>query len=257
MLLNKISRDDGVQKLIFFSLIILLIFLPFSSAEPVVELDYLLQKDTASIVNIRTYEGSPQMEEKFSDYSLTIEDAENHILKKIYFPAYFVVLDPFAEVEEIPATLTIPYRQDYKTINVFHKEKRIAETDIGFLCMKDFICQQGENAISCPEDCPQSGIDGFCQRKEDNLCDADCLIPEQECRQTEILAVFAWSLPLVFLAGLLVALIIFIIDKIRFHALSASEEKKIRLKEKMKHAIVTAVVFAALALISAVVFFFF
>ena len=257
MLLNKISRDDGVQKLIFFSLIILLIFLPFSSAEPVVELDYLLQKDTASIVNIRTYESSPQMEEKFSDYSLTIEDAENRIIKKIYFPAYFVVLDPFAEVEEIPATLTIPYRQDYKTVNVFHKEKRIAETDIGFLCTKDFICQQGENALSCPEDCPQSGIDGFCQRKKDDLCDADCLVPEQECRQTEILAIFAWSLPLVFLAGLLGALIIFIIDKMHFHALSASEEKKTRLKEKMKHTIVTAIVFALLALLSAVVLFFF
>jgi hypothetical protein len=36
------------------------------------------------------------------------------------------------------------------------------------------ICNTGENAINCPQDCPISGVDGLCQVLEDAICDTDC-----------------------------------------------------------------------------------
>jgi putative hemolysin len=39
----------------------------------------------------------------------------------------------------------------------------------------DGVCAITEDALSCPQDCPQSGKDGLCQKKFDLQCDRDCL----------------------------------------------------------------------------------
>ncbi|MBI2666733.1 hypothetical protein HYX13_03925 [Candidatus Woesearchaeota archaeon] len=247
------------------SLIVIFFLLSvFAFAEPVVEFDYLLQNNTASPINIRTYAGTLEtgtIETIFSEYLLTLEDTEKRILRKVYFPAYFVVLDPFAEVEEIPVTITIPYHTEYQTAKVYHEKKLIAETNIRFLCNEDMICQQSENAVSCPNDCPQSSADGLCQRKEDMLCDPDCSIPEQECRKSELstMAIFAWSLPLVFLIGVLGAFVVFLIDKIRLQRVMqqrTDQQQQIILRKKIQHTLIAAGIFAVLALLSAGIFFF-
>jgi putative hemolysin len=43
----------------------------------------------------------------------------------------------------------------------------------------DGSCGLGENALTCPRDCPPSGRDGLCQRTFDLRCDPDCAFERQ------------------------------------------------------------------------------
>ncbi len=233
---------------IFFILFFLsfLFSFPFVIAEPVVEFDYLVQNDdSASLINMRTYYGTPESTPAFSEYLLTIEDAQQRILQKVYFPAYFVVFDPFAEVSTIPVTLTLPYQQHSATVSMYHKEKLISRADLRSLCQEDGLCQTGENSVSCPRDCPQSGKDNLCERREDKICDPDCLLIEEECRQEK--SALALGVSLAALAGLLTTLLLFFITALR-HARSMPEQQPL-LRKKMQHLLLAAAVFAVLVLI--------
>jgi hypothetical protein len=46
-------------------------------------------------------------------------------------------------------------------------------------------CVLAENSFSC-SDCAQSGLDGYCELKEDNICDPDCDGEESDCETCTI-----------------------------------------------------------------------
>lgn len=249
---GRLSFLDSLRNFFLLFFLSFLFSFPFVVAEPVVEFDYLVQNDdTASLINMRTYYGTPESVPVFSEYLLTIEDAQQRILQKVYFPAYFIVFDPFAEVSTIPVTLTLPYQQHYAMVSMYHKEKIISRQDLRLLCQEDGLCQTGENSVSCPRDCPQSGKDNLCERREDKICDPDCLILENECRQEK--SALALGVSLAALAGLLATLLLFMVAALR-HARGMPEQQFL-LKKKMQHLLLAAAVFAVLVLISAVWYF--
>lgn len=48
-------------------------------------------------------------------------------------------------------------------------------TSIRVACIPNGVCDAGENAIYCPEDCPKGGGDGYCDGSPDGKIDPDCM----------------------------------------------------------------------------------
>ncbi len=244
------SRDSFVF-FFLFSLLFCFLSVPLAAAEPVIEFDYLVQNnDSASFTNVRTYSGIPDHLPVFSNYYLTLEDSHQRILRRVYFPAYFIIFDPFIEVSTIPVTLTLPYQQEYATVTMYHKTKIISRQDLRFLCQKDGLCQAGENSISCPQDCPPGGKDNWCERKDDGICDPDCLILEKECQQEN--GAWSWGIFSVALAGLIATLL--------FCGITILQQRKSKLKQqpflkkKLQCLLLTAVVLAMLVMALGILF---
>ena len=157
--------------------------LPAIQADRLMEADYIIgENDSVSLINLRAFNGPLRGEEMIAgDYQFNIFGRNNQLITQEYFPAYFVIFDPFYRVKEIPVTITVPYREEYATMDLVHEDKLIYRHDISTLCAQDKICQRPENAISCPADCPTGSADNYCDRVPDNKCDPDCLGGDGDC----------------------------------------------------------------------------
>jgi hypothetical protein len=58
------------------------------------------------------------------------------------------------DLEKAVISMNIPYFSDAKAIAIYHGEKQIASFELkDFVCNKNNICELGENAVNCQEDC--------------------------------------------------------------------------------------------------------
>ena len=176
--------------------------LPATHSERLMEADYIIgENGTVSIINLRAFKGPVRDEPKTEEeYQFLIYGRNNQLINKQYFPAYFVIFDPFYRVGEIPVTLTVPYREEYATVDLVRGDKIIYRHDVSALCRQDSICQNRENTISCPADCPSGSADGYCDRIPDDVCDPDCLAGDADCNTIRIPWIFIISTLLVVLA---------------------------------------------------------
>ncbi len=176
--------------------------------ERMMEADYIIgENDSVSIVNVRAYEGPARQEAgEESDYQFQVYGKNNQMLKQLYFPAYFAIFDPFEEAKEIPVTITVPYREEYATVDLVRRDEIIYRHDVSALCRQDGICQKRENAISCPLDCPSGSADNYCDRKIDDVCDPDCLRGDEDCSEGNT----GWILTIIGTAVILAAVALFL-----------------------------------------------
>ncbi len=81
--------------------------------------------------------------------------------------------------EEIPrdyAEFYLPFYDSSQMIKVYHKSYLIFETSLEkYLCDKNNVCDEDEDYLTCPSDCPSGEEDGLCDRQKDGKCDPDCL----------------------------------------------------------------------------------
>ncbi len=77
----------------------------------------------------------------------------------------------------LEALLVFPYFEEAEMLAIGKPgEKPIAFLDLKKrLCNNDGKCLEGENFISCPQDCPLEETDGLCLAESDGICDPDCV----------------------------------------------------------------------------------
>jgi hypothetical protein len=75
--------------------------------------------------------------------------------------------------DKVAVNFRIPYDEAMQTLEVFREGTRIFSESLD-LCRKNGICEQSENFISCPEDCPLTVSDRLCINSQDGQCDPDC-----------------------------------------------------------------------------------
>ena len=51
---------------------------------------------------------------------------------------------------------------------------------LAFTC-GDGTCDITETHYTCPEDCPSGGLDNYCDKTEDDICDPDCFGQDPDC----------------------------------------------------------------------------
>ncbi len=68
----------------------------------------------------------------------------------------------------------LPYLKGAKTISFEHGTSILAQTGLSKLCNKDGKCNNNENYLSCPQDCPLNKKDNYCLAQADGTCDPDC-----------------------------------------------------------------------------------
>ena len=172
-----------MKRSIFVMVIFLLAFSTF--AEEILELDLLIQSNNSvSLYNLRTLEGNLSSEVVSpSPYFLQIQGMDNETLHSLSFPVYFFLPDPMEEVSESLVSLRLPYSPEYAQLRVYYDEQVLYEKDLRYLCNGDSVCQEEENSISCPGDCPVGSADGWCDWEVKEPCDPDCAVcvmPEEK-----------------------------------------------------------------------------
>ncbi len=74
-------------------------------------------------------------------------------------------------------SLLMPYFATAKLISLYDpSDKMVANADVSRFAKicGDNICQENENALTCPQDCKSGTKDGICDRQIDGVCDPDC-----------------------------------------------------------------------------------
>ncbi len=74
-------------------------------------------------------------------------------------------------------SLQLPYFKTAKLISIYDQnDKMVLAADVSSFAQLcgDNICQENENALTCPQDCKSGIKDGICDRQIDGVCDPDC-----------------------------------------------------------------------------------
>lgn len=110
------------------------------------------------------------------DFSLQIMDNKDNLLKEIRFNVNFIIFtDPPQRLEHVPVNIRTFYMENADKIKLLHSKKILFEGVISeFSCNNDSVCNNYENFISCPKDCPSGSKDRYCDKVFDKICDPDC-----------------------------------------------------------------------------------
>lgn len=80
-----------------------------------------------------------------------------------------------SSIVKLDPEFTLPFYHHSQVINIYEgNELLFSERLSGYLCNENQQCEAGEDYLGCPGDCPSGGMDGFCDRVQDNRCDAEC-----------------------------------------------------------------------------------
>jgi uncharacterized protein YxeA len=150
--------------------------------------------DTALIDHLTVRYGTPDKELPFEmNYKLIIYNNQGNQMQSQNFQASFAAMpdtidsrsDKIVYFDSTIATFKLPYDPSYKQLQIKHHGKTILSTNIAeLLCNKNGICDNSENYLSCRSDCKESSTDGFCEKVQDNFCDADCIDEDPDCKTT-------------------------------------------------------------------------
>ena len=53
-------------------------------------------------------------------------------------------------------------------------------------CIPDGLCQDNDNFLNCPQDCPSGSEDNYCDLQIDGVCDSDCTEEDVDCDKDDI-----------------------------------------------------------------------
>jgi len=159
--------------------------LQYVLAETICEFDFSINKnDTVELIKTNSFAGKSDIDViTNSDYKLLYFDSQNNKLVQINLPVEFYVFDaPEGDVESVPVSVRQPCDEKWKKLEILHNNKNIFIYQFKEkLCNRDKICNNNENFLTCPEDCPSGSKDGWCDRQPDSKCDPDCLDGDPDC----------------------------------------------------------------------------
>jgi len=152
-------------------------------AIPICEFTITLQKtnEKTTLVDYSVFEGTT-IPNKYPNtpYQSILEGATT---TKRGIPAVFYA-DDLGETDIITEQVQAACDPTWQKLRIEHNGKTIFEKSIAeIFCNNDNICQEKENNLACPHDCPIQG-DGYCSYKQDGICDTDCLAGEPDCAAT-------------------------------------------------------------------------
>jgi len=82
----------------------------------------------------------------------------------------------WCEEAEVPFSVIVPFEHHSQLVEIRKGNELLFISALSdYVCNEDGICSGRENFLSCPSDCSSGGLDNFCDRMEDGICDPDCL----------------------------------------------------------------------------------
>ena len=162
--------------MVLSALIGLLLFLHGAEATFVEASFVLHQDDTVEFKGLMAREGEPRSQPVSSQaYQIHLKDTEGSVVEKKNLKVSFVDFHSRKTIEEIPLVVPFLYREDIRTIELYHGATLIFSRDLGeSLCNHDGACAGQENFLLCKGDCPSGSEDSWCDKKPDGRCDPDC-----------------------------------------------------------------------------------
>ena len=142
----------------------------------------LHQDDKVDLINVRVdqgtvSDGSPEG----TDYKLLILGENSKEIYTTYFHTRFMIVssgtngsDDVTLLNSSTVSLRLPYSEDGRRIVLYHLGKQIYSLDLSILCNKNNICDNYENAMTCPGDCMMGEGMPYCDMSSDGICNKHC-----------------------------------------------------------------------------------
>ena len=168
-------------------LLLLLLLLPAVAAqEQILKAEVVLFPDGNAILrSLQPSVGTPDEQNPLThDFSLRVQDYQTS------FPIDFTITDPPTKVDSMLIVSRLPYT-DTGMLEVLYQNEVIMSYDLSELCNANNRCDNFENYLSCPDDCPLPIPDGICVPAEDTICDPDCdTRTDLDCIEQEVKRAF-------------------------------------------------------------------
>ena len=154
---------------VVMTILLLTVFTSLSfSLENVIFIETVIYlNDTLEVVDYGVIEGRVSSYPP-GEYSYVIYDNKGNIALSGNFSVPALEFYNNASV-----LLKLPYSQEFSKVEIFHGNIKLGEINID-LCDNDGVCEQKENFLSCPKDCPPGSEDGYCDMVRDRKIDPDC-----------------------------------------------------------------------------------
>lgn len=152
------------------------IVIPAYAYYTALEIDFLIsQNDSVEFLSTSVVERERITPSEQGSYTIRLLDNKGNILVERNFDVSFERYGTRITFEDIvPKTLVLPYSSDIKKIVLLHNNKIIFKKEEMIFCNNNSKCEQNENYLSCPSDCPSGSKDGYCDEIRDGKCDPDC-----------------------------------------------------------------------------------
>ncbi|MFH1132942.1 MAG: hypothetical protein V1735_00460 [Nanoarchaeota archaeon] len=134
--------------------------------------NYFVVFSDFQVTSGRLSEASPGRE----DVLVRILGRDGSVLSSHGYSLDFILFsDPPHEIEQDIVFDEIRYDCHMATLQVLRGDHVVFSEDLMHLCVRNGVCGEGENYLSCVEDCRPWASDGVCNSDEDGNCDADCM----------------------------------------------------------------------------------
>lgn len=176
-------------------------------AERVLLVDFgIANNDSVALNDVMVVDGKPTM---FSEgaYSLKLLDSSGAAISSQSMSIVFFI----SGIGDVNTTIVESRFSGFENagkLQLLHNDKVIFESPIA-LCDNNKVCNNYENYLSCPNDCPSGSADRYCDKVKDGKCDPDCAKDaDEDCKS------FLEKMNFVYIAGALIVLtIVFLLIK--------------------------------------------
>lgn len=154
------------KRILLFFIIGLMLSSAVAAAEPLLVLNYAVCKNDSVMINsIKYADGTVKLYQVAGDeYKININDKNNKPIATLGIPvSFYVFSEPPKETDCSSGYQRLPWENETKYINFYHKNNLIKNIDIAeyilpnaaAVCNRNNICEpeKGENIINCPDDC--------------------------------------------------------------------------------------------------------
>lgn len=151
----------------------ILVILSFPAlAEKVLLVDLTINaNDTVALDDVLLVTGKPTAYAE-GDYEAQLLDSGGKLVDSQRMPVEFFI-SGMGEVNTTLAEARFANYEGADKMRVLKGNVTIFESPI-VLCNGNGACDNNENYLSCPKDCPSASADKYCDRAKDGRCDPDC-----------------------------------------------------------------------------------
>jgi len=137
------------------------------------------------LLGLTKYHITQEYSSGFGEFTAKLTSSNGKELSQSKFqPSFYILSNPPTETDTDTIILNFDYSEQVKYLEVYHNNDQKLKINIKkLLCNKDSVCNENENYLSCPSDCPLYSQDELCSGYSgDNYCDTDCYT-DTDCNQ--------------------------------------------------------------------------